>query len=199
MRHIKYINYIVFIFISCISCNKNTKSDVKEISNDKITNKNNLEIDSNKITLSSFIITNETFKNILDITLEEYNNCDNVEKGYYFYISIHYAIVKDSAGTKCISVVNDSIDTKGYAVAKSIYISRSYYKEFVSRGYGFFYYKGYLFILVGEQLIDIFKKTNNVKKFLFKDEPIEIFDPPRWWYCFWNEKFYFAHGSPSGG
>jgi hypothetical protein len=140
-----------------------------------------LQNNTNEKVLSAFIIINEEFQHILDVSIEEFNECKDIKKGYHFTISI-----------------NDA-EHQEYSGMKSLYISRSYYKDFISNGYGYFYYKDYLFILQGEQLNDIFKKANKTKTFLYKDEPITIFDPSRWLYYYWNKEFYLADSSPCGG
>lgn len=152
------------------------------------TDKNSLTNDSNNLLLSEFIVDNEVFEYILDTLTEEYNKCEIVEKGYHFTVFINDAKIKDYSGMKFLSV------------------SRSFYKGFVSRykgsvsmEYGFFYYKDYLFILEGQQLKDIFKKTDRTQKFSYKDEPVVIFDPPRWLYYYWNKDFYFGDSAPCGG
>jgi hypothetical protein len=135
---------------------------------------------SNK-TLSEFIIINEDFEYALDTLIEEFNKCESTKKGYHFIISISDAKIEKHSGVK------------------SLYISESYYKDFVSNGYGFFCYKGYRFILQGQQLKDIFRKTNKTKTFSYKQEPVTTFDPPRWLYYYWNKEFYLADSSPCGG
>ena len=122
----------------------------------------------NKKILFEFIVVNEDFKNILDISIEEFNKCKNTKKDYHFTISI-----------------ND-VEFQEYTDMKSLYISRSYYKD-------------YLFVLRGEQLNDIFKMTSNTKTFSYKQEPIFNFDPSRWLYYYWNKEFYLADSSPCGG
>jgi hypothetical protein len=136
---------------------------------------------TNNKNLPEFIVTNEDFEYILDITIEEYNKCENKKKDYHFVISM------------------GEEKKQAHSDVKNLYIRRSYYKDFVSSGYGFFYYNDYLFILQGQQLKDIFSKTNRVKIFRNKQEPISTFDPPRWLYYYWNKEFYFIYSSPCGG
>lgn len=134
----------------------------------------------NKITLIEYIVVNDEFNKILNALLEEFEQCSNIEKAYHFTITIQE--------------INDTTNVK------SLYISRSYYKDFVSLdGYGFIYYKGYVFVLIGAQLNDCFKKTSNEFLFPYKEEPISTFDPSRWLYFYWNSKFYLAYSSHCGG
>lgn len=135
----------------------------------------------NEKILLEYNIVNEELCKILDETIEEYKKCENTIKGYHFTITVQD--VKNS----------DSFNIK------SLYISQSYYKNFISDGYGFLYYKEYLFILQGEQLNDNFKKTGKEKKFLYKEEPILTFDPPRWLYYYYNFFYYLVDSSPCGG
>jgi hypothetical protein len=199
MKHLTYIITIIFILLGC--GNRNNKSTInvhKEIYAKDI-DKTDLKSDINNLLLSEFIIINEDFEYILETSIEEYNKCDRIEKDYHFSISIQNAKIKESSGVKSMYIAIDSVDSKEFAGAKSLYISRSYHKDFVARGYGFFYYKNYLFILEGQQLDDIFKKTNKTETFLYKFEPIVTFDPPRWLYCYWNKFFYWVYSSPCGG
>ena len=141
-----------------------------------IFSQNNMD---NKI-LSEFIIVNEDFEYVLDISIEGYNKCKTKREGHHFEITI------------------GEFEDKEYSGMKSLSISRSFYKDFISNGYGFFYYKGYLFILYGLQLNNIFKKTDNTQTFSYKQTPICIFDPPRWLYCYWNKEFYVVESFPCG-
>jgi hypothetical protein len=190
MKHLTCMITIAFILLGC--GNRNSRSfinvpkeiTVKDTSSRKNVNhlnQNKIEIDTNNIILSEFIVVSADFDYLLDSSIVEYNKCEKLEKGYHFTISIGDAKIKERSGMK------------------SLYICRSYYKDFVSRGYGFFYYRDYLFVLEGQQLEDIFWKTNGTKKFLYKQEPVSIFDPPRWLYYFWNKEFYLADSAPCGG
>jgi hypothetical protein len=197
MKHLTYIITVAFILLGC--GNRNNKSTVPENFFVNDINKNDLESDTNNLLLSKFIIVNEDFEYILETLIEEYNKCEMIEKGYHFSISIQNANIKESLGIRSVSIAIDSVDIDLPSIAKSLYISRSYYKGFVSRGYGFFYYKDYLFILEGQQIDDLLRKTDKTHKFLYQDEPIVIFDPPRWWFCYWNKDFYLVNSSPCGG
>jgi hypothetical protein len=144
---------------------------------------------SNKV-LSEFIVINEDFEYILNTLIEEYNKCKNKEKGHHFTITI--GEFKDEK----------YMDIKIFSICESFYKGFvSYYDDFISDGYGFFYYKDYLFILYGLQLDNILKKTGKAKTFSYKQVPPCIFDPPRWYYYYWEKEFYVVEGyaSPCGG
>lgn len=189
----KYLTYMMTIALTLLSCgNRNNNSLVnvppKSADDDAIKIKdvnhlsyNNNEIDTNSITLSEFILVNSDFDYLLDSSITEYNRCEKMESGYHFNIIIGDAKIKERSGVK------------------SLYMCRSYYKDSVSKGYGFFYYKDYLFVLEGKRLEDIFRKTNKSKVFIFKQEPVTTFDSPRWLFYFWNKEFYFADSAPCGG
>ena len=144
--------------------------------------------DVNRKILSEFILVNEDFNCILDTIIEEYNQCKNKKKGHHFTITIGEFSDEEYLGMKSLSICESYY--KDFI---------SYYDDFVSDGYGFFYYKSHLFILYGLQSNDIFKKTENSQIFPYKREPITIFDPSRWLYYYWNKKFYLADSSPCGG
>jgi len=183
MKLITCMITIAFILLGCV--NRNNRSfinvpkeiTIKDTSIRKSVNhlnQNNSEVDTNNIILSEFIVVNGDFDYILDSSMVEYEKCEKLEKGYHFTILISDAKIKERSGVK------------------NLYICRSYYKDFVSRGYGFFYYRDYLFVLEGQQLAEIFRKTSKTKSFQYKQEPVTIFDPPRWLYYFWNKEFFLS-------
>ena len=180
----KSLFYIItaFILSSCSSGNNKRVVNVigEDIADSRVIS---ADIDSlrNNRELSEFVIINEDFRYVLDSSINTYTKCKNIKKGYHFTIS-----------------VND-VKNQQHSGMKSLYISESYYKDSVSGGYGFVYYKNYLFILQRQQLTEIFKETNNTKSFFYKEEPVTIFDPPRWLYYYWNKEFYLADSSPCGG
>ena len=181
---------VAFILSSCSSRNNKRGvnvlgediADSRVISTDIDSLRNNMSnYDENNRELSEFVIIDEDFRHALDSSINTYTKCKNIKKGYHFTIS-----------------VND-VKNQQHPGMKSLYISESYYKDFISGGYGFVYYKNYLFILRRQQLVEIFKETNNTKSFSYKEEPVTIFDPPRWLYYYWNKEFYLANSSPCGG
>lgn len=199
----KYILFLLLISISLFSCDDLKKNKKKSTPNlecsEKISYCESIVSDTNIITLDGYSIFNESFKLILKQSMDEYENCENREKGYHFSIQIRNAKLKVSPkGNKLLIEIGSEVYTDSIG-AKSLYISRSYYKGFVSRGYGYFYLDTNLFILEGLQEGAIFRKTNKVQTFIYKKEPIVVFDPPRWLFCYWKNKFYFSYKSPCGG
>ncbi len=84
--------------------------------------------------------------------------------------------------------------------AKSIYICQSFDHTKTIKGYGFFYFKNILFMVIGEKIPDIFLLTNKRKdiEVAEKPEPI-IFDPPRAFYYYFNKKIILGYIAPCGG
>lgn len=199
LRHSLFILFGVLNLFGCR--NPNNESHVNSFKENSINDSHNIALvnDSNSIILAEFEIANEDFESILLTSLNEYIECKRTDFGYHFSISIRNAKIQDSLGVKSIFIAVDSIDSKESFGAMSLYISRSFHKEFVSRGYGYYYYKDYLFILEGLYLDDVFKKTGRKRSFMYRQEPIVIFDPPRWFYAYWNKVFYFINSSPCGG
>ena len=209
MRHLTYLIFLAsFVLESC--GNQNDKSITNIIKKESVNNINfkenfnyshinHIERDTNSIKLSEFIVVNEDFEYILDTLIEMYNLCEQRKDGRHFSISITDAKITDSLGVKHIYLSIDSLDTKDSLCAKKLYISESYYKDFVSRGYGFFYHNDYLFVLEGQLLENLFKEKNKTQLFPYKCEPVNTFDPPRWLYCFLNKEFYLVDSSPCGG
>lgn len=140
----------------------------------------NSTFSQNEVKLQEFTIINQEFYFVLDMLISDYSECENKEEGYYFTLSISEA------------------DIEKYSDVKIINISKSYYENYISDGYGFLSYKGYKFILQG-QCIDIFNVANKTEEFPLKQEPTVIFDPPRWLIYYLNEQFYLADKSPCGG
>lgn len=198
----KYLIYILFISKVIVSC-ENPYG--KKISNNflessaNVESKNEFENDTNTIMLSECIILNETIKYLLNVLLDEYHECKNVENGYHFTISIKNATIHESPEEKGLQISFDTENATETTLAKSLYVSRSYYKGHVSNGYGFFYYRDYLFVLQGILLEDFFTITNNKRSFPYRHEPAVFFDPPRWGFCYWNNSFYIVNKSPCGG
>lgn len=199
MKHLIYFLFIANVFAGCENrFSKNNSNDFPEISaNDEREEK--FENDSNTIILSECIILNETFKKLLDVLLDEYHECENIKNGYHFAISIKNATIHELSDKKELHISFDTDNSNETTLAKSIYVSRSYYKEYVSDGYGYFYYKDYLFVLQGIHLEDLFTITNNKRSFSYRHEPTMIFDPPRWGFCYWNNRFYIFNKVPCGG
>lgn len=199
MRHLIYVLIITNIFIGCEnrSSNNISMNFFKISANDE--SENELENDSNTIILSEYIILNKDFQHILDVLIEEYRRCESIENGYHFTISIQKATILEATEKKGLKIGYDTENVNDTNIAKSLYISRSYFKGYVSKGYGFFYYKESLFVLIGIQLEDLFRITKKTHSFSFRDEPVLIFDPPRWSFCYWNNSFYFIDKSPCGG
>ena len=118
----------------------------------------------------------------MDISVEQFNKCKNKKEGYPFEIFI------------------DGAEREGYPGMKSVYISRAFYKDFIPGGYVFFYHEDYLFILQGERLNDVFRKTYyKTKTFSYKEMPITNFEPARWLYFYWDKKFYFSYSDSCAG
>jgi hypothetical protein len=187
MKHLTYIIIVAFIVLGCenqknqsIQNNSVVDTGIDEPVNNLC--KSHLTDVTSNIILPEFIVTDKDFAEyVLDTLIEQYNKCEYKEEGYHFVISI------------------GDVTIENYSNAKNLYINRSFYKDFISDGYGFFYHKGYLFILRVQQINDVFRATNKTKAFLYKEEPVVTFDPPRWLYYYWNKEFYFIHGSPCGG
>ena len=141
-----------------------------------------------KKTLSEVVVIDQDFKAILDSTIESYNQCKNRRKGRHFTISVEKFNY------------NDSI------TMESFYISESWFEYFIAyfgdlpdSDDAFFYYKDHLFVLHGLQPSNIFKKTGTTQMFLYRQAPIHIWDPPRWVYYYWKDKFHLDHKAPCGG
>jgi hypothetical protein len=138
--------------------------------------------------LSEFIVVDEDFEHLLDIIIDEYNQCKNKKKGHHFTITIGEFKDEEYSGIKSLSICESNY--KDFV---------SFYDDFVSDGYGFVYHKGHFFILYGLQLNNVFKKTDKIKMFSCKQELISTFDPPRWLYYYLNKEFYLVDSSPCGG
>ena len=149
------------------------------------------------IVASEYIISNESFKQLLDLVLDEYHACKNAEKGYYFRIDIGDATIHDSPDGKYVSF--DTIGATEAMSAKSLYIARSFEKDYVLGCYGYCYYKDNLFILDGTKLEEVFTVTDKKHSFTYKYRPPMFDDPPRWTVCYWNKVFYIVNKSPCGG
>lgn len=198
MKKLLCTTAITLILLSC-GC-RTEKSGINHNEHQVcITDNNRFKVDTNNIVLTELIVINEDFNYILDTILEEYIECENSDNAYHFSISIQNTIVKDSLGVKSMYLAIDSMKNEKSSNAKSIYISRSYYKGFVSKGYGFFYYREKLFVINGQLIEEVFRKTNRKTSFSYKYEPIVIFDPPRWLFCYLKNKFYCIYSSPCGG
>jgi len=82
----------------------------------------------------------------------------------------------------------------------SFYFSRSYFEDASLEGWGYFYYKGVLFVVRGEFTPLVLKGNTRTKKVkMFKNEPVMIFDPPRVLYFYMDNKFYKYYSVPCGG
>lgn len=195
-----YIKYLLIIIIAFTSCGKQNK--VNESSNiSRNSSYCNIEFlpDSNHIQLCEYQIINEDFIYIIEKLIDDHSKCEQFDLGYHFSISMQKTILKDSLGVKSIQLEVDQYTNADSLNAISFYISRSYFKDYVSGGFGYFYFNNILFVIDGIDVVEVFKAKNTKQIFKYKNQPITIFDPPRWLYCLWNNNFYSSYSSPCGG
>lgn len=195
-----YEKYLFIIIVAFTSCSKqNQVNDSSIISLNSNSCDNVFLPDSNHIQLFEYQIINDDFLYIIERVIDDYSKCEQFDLGHYLLISMQKTILKDSNGIKSIQLEVEQNTPTDSLNAIAFYISRSYFKDFVSGGFGYFYFNNNLFILDGIEVVEIFKAKCTNQIFKFKTQPITIFDPPRWLYCLWNNNFYFSYSSPCGG
>lgn len=139
-------------------------------------------LEINHCEVSRLMIIDSSLLHIIDSVVIEYKRCPTCNSTYPWIISTRLDCVKDRENMYCIE------------------ISQSLFSDATEEGYGFFYYKGALFIVMGVQCPGLFKKTKTKKVFrMYKDVPVFIFDPPRWLYVYDGRCFFQIHKSPCGG
>jgi len=192
---------LIFIFlVTFFSCGKQKFNHEANIVESTVFDScTNFISDLHHIQLSEYQIVNEDFLYIIEKLIDDYSKCEQFDLGYHFSVSMQKTILKDSLGIRSIQLEVDQYTNADSLNAISFYISRSYFKGYVSGGFGYFYFNNILFVLDGIDVVEVFKAKNTKQIFKYKNQPVTIFDPPRWLYCLWNNNFYFSYSSPCGG
>lgn len=140
------------------------------------------KLETKQCAVPRLLLITDDLVDIVDSVVLEFNKCKKQNAGYPWIVSIQLDCAEDRKDLYCIS------------------FSQSMFSDATAEGYGFFYYGGLLFIVKGVQCEQLFKKTNEKKRFEFyKDAPSFIFDPPRWLYVYDGEKLIEIEKSPCGG
>jgi len=143
---------------------------------------NNKErIITSKKSIKELTVIDSAFISILDNFLQKNRKCVTVKKNSSWQIEIK------------------NVENKLEKDIKSFYISRAYCSDYYIDGDGYFVFKNILFIVEGNIIPEIFKYNSNQRVFnVYIKSPVFIYDPPRCFYYYYDNKFFEGYVAPCG-
>lgn len=140
------------------------------------------KVETETVDIPRLLICDDNFARVIDGIVLEYKRCKSFNMDYPFIVYIKLDCVADRKELYCIS------------------ISQSLFSDATEEGYGFFDYKGIIFIVRGIPLTSLFRKTHEMRTtIVYKSDQSYIFDPPRWLYVYDGKNMLEIYKSPCGG